>query len=320
MTDQVTKIDRAEAVFFGQARQRNLAKRLKKYKFLFVLLFPALAYFIVFKYAPLYGILIAFKNYKFTDGILGSEWVGLKHFIKMFSGETFLQVFRNTLVISLGKLAFGFPAPIIFAILLNEIRKSRFKKTVQTISYLPHFVSWVVLAGVIMEFLSFRGPVNQLVVALGGKPQVFLTNPALFVPMLVVTDSWHVVGWSSIIYLAAISNIDPQLYEAADMDGAGRISQIIHITLPSLLPVISILLLLRIGRLLNAGFDQVFNLYNPLVYSVADIIDTYTYRVGLVQMDFSYSTAVGMFKNVLGLTLMLTVNSTINRVKEYGIW
>jgi putative aldouronate transport system permease protein len=294
--------------------------KMKRYKYLYLLLVPAIVYFVVFKYAPMYGIIIAFKDYRFGSGILGSKWNGFEHFATMFGRNSFWQVFRNTIVISIAKLFIGFPAPVIFAILLNEIRNIKFKKVSQTISYLPHFLSWVVVAGIIREFLSARGPINALVTALGGESTVFLAEVKLFVPILVITAVWKNIGWGSIVYLASISSIDPQLYEAAEIDGASRLRRIFHITLPSLIPVISILFLLRIGHIMNAGFDQIFNLYSPIVYSVGDIIDTYTYRVGLLQMDFSYAAAVGIFKNVLGLVLILVVNLTVNRVKEYGIW
>ena len=291
-----------------------------RYRYLYLLLLPVLAYFIVFRYLPMFGIIIAFKDYRFGDGIMGSKWAGFTHFRDMFGGLTFWNVFRNTIVISLGKLATSFPAPILFAVLLNEIRAPRYKRVQQTISYLPHFVSWVVAAGIVREFLAVRGPINSLFAVLGREPIIFLSEPSMFVPILLISEVWKSIGWDSIVYLAAITSIDPQLYEAAEIDGAGRISRIRHITLPSLMPVIAILFLLRIGNILDAGFDQIFNLYNPLVYNVGDIIDTYTYRVGLLQLDFSYAAAVGIFKNVLGLIALLIVNQTVNRVREYGIW
>lgn len=290
-----------------------------RYRYVYLLILPAIVFFIIYHYIPIYGITIAFKRYNAVKGILGSPWAGLTHFTRMFSTPEFFRVFRNTLVISLGKLIFAFPAPIIFALVINEIRHIRTKRVVQTISYLPHFMSWVVAAGIFREFLGLRGPLNAFLGLFGADPHLFLTDQQLFVPILIVTEIWHNVGWGSIIYLSAITSIDPQLYEAAEIDGAGRISRILHITLPSIVPAIVILFLLRVGHIMNAGFDQVFNLYNPLVYKVGDIIDTYVYRVGLGNLDFSYATAIGIFKNVLGLILLVVVNRVTGRYTEYGV-
>jgi putative aldouronate transport system permease protein len=297
----------------------TLGKRIIRYKYVYLLMFPAIAFVFLYRYVPMWGIVIAFKRYNAFDGIWRSPWVGLEHFRRMFTSVSFYRIMRNTIVISLGKILIAWPAPILFALLLNEIRRLRVKKFVQTISYLPHFISWVVVAGIIRELLSLRGPVNAVVQLLGGKPDLFLTNEALFVPILLASAVWRGVGWGSIVYLSAITSIDPQLYEAAEIDGAGRIQRMAHITFPSIVPVIVILFLLRVGQILDAGFDQIFNLYNPLVYSVADIIDTYVYRVGLVDLDFSFSTAAGLFKNVLGLIFMLMVNYVLKRQREYGI-
>lgn len=298
---------------------RRLSKNLKRYRYLYLLLLPALVLMIVFRYSPMYGIQIAFKDYRFASGIAGSEWVGLKYFYRMFSEPTFMQVFRNTIVISFLKLLISFPAPILFALMLNELRLEKFKRFTQTISYLPHFISWVVLAGMIKELLSIRGPVNYFVEKFGGTPHLFITDPSWFLQIVVASDVWQSIGWGSIIYLAAISGIDRHLYEAAEIDGAGRIKRIIHITLPSLVPVIFLLFLLRIGNILDSDFDQIFNLYSPLVYSVGDVLDTYTYRVGLIDMNFSYAAAIGLFKNVIGLALLLLVNTTMRKYNEYGI-
>ena len=297
----------------------SFVKNLVRYKYLYVLLLPAVTFMVMFKYAPMYGIQIAFKDYRFALGITGSEWTGLKYFVRMFSEPTFAQVLRNTVIISFSKLVFGFPAPILLALLLNEIRVQWFKRVTQTISYLPHFISWVVLAGVIKEFLSMRGPVNAVAEWLGFKPHLFLTDANWFVQIIVASDIWQTMGWGSIIYLAAISGIDSHLYEAAEMDGAGRFRRIWHITVPSLVPVIFLLFLLNVGNILDTGFDQIFNLYSPLVYSVGDVLDTYTYRVGLINNDFSYATAIGLFKNVIGLALLLIVNYSMRKYNEYGI-
>lgn len=300
----------------------SIARRYVKQRYLFFLLSFALVWTIIFRYGPMYGVIIAFKEYRIFDGVLGSEWVGLDHFVRMFSGTTaFGEVFFNTLFISLYRVIFGFPGPIILALLLNEIYHLRFKRVVQTISYLPHFLSWVVVSGLVIQILSpSTGMVNSIIKALGGSPIYFLTSNFWFVSVLITSGIWKSVGWGSIIYLAAITSIDPQLYEAAIIDGASKSRQVWHITIPSIMPVIIILFILNIGDILDAGFDQIFNLYNPAVYDVADIIDTYVYRVGLVELNFSFSAAVGLFKNVIGLILVIIVNRIAKIFGEYGIW
>jgi putative aldouronate transport system permease protein len=234
---------------------------------------------------------------------------------------SFRQVFRNTVIISFLKLLFGFPAPIIFAILLNEIRAMKYKKFIQTISYLPHFVSWVILGGVFMQFLSpSTGPVNIILQNAGIKPIYFLANDIWFRPVLVITSIWKGVGWGSIIYLASISGIDPELYEAAEIDGAGRLRKALSITIPSLIPVITIMIIFSIGGIVQDDFDQIYNLYNPAVYSVGDVLSTYTYRVGLVEMKYSFSAAVGLFTNIISFVLILVTNFITKRINEYGLW
>jgi putative aldouronate transport system permease protein len=234
---------------------------------------------------------------------------------------SFREVFRNTLIISSLKLVFGFPAPIIFALLLNEMRALRFKKAVQTISYLPHFVSWVILGGLFMQFLSpSSGPINIVLKSLDMRPIYFLADKNWFRPVLVITSIWKGVGWGSIIYLASLAGIDPGLYEAAEIDGAGRFRKAISITLPSLVPVITIMFIFSIGGIVKDDFDQIFNLYNHAVYSVGDVLGTYTYRVGLVDMRYSFSTAVGLFTNVISFALIILTNTITKRVNEYGLW
>ena len=283
-------------------------------------LVPALLLF-VFNYIPIYGIQMAFKDFRIIDGIWGSPWVGLKHFVTFFKGLYFFRIMRNTLVISFLRIIFGVPAPIILAILLSEIKNMPFKRTVQSISYLPHFMSWVVLTGILIEILSSQRGILGLVYTWFGKeaPNVWI-NKQLFRPILIVTEMWKSVGWGTIIYLAAISSIDGQLYEASDIDGANRFQKAIHITIPSLIPVITVLFILNLGAVLNAGFDQIFNMYNPVVYEVADIIDTYIYRMGLVSRKYDFSAAVGLFKNVIGVLLLISANVIIKRFSEYGIW
>ncbi len=295
---------------------------IKKYKVLLLLMIPGLIYFIIFHYIPMFGVVLAFKDYKITEGILGSPWVGLENFEEVFSNRDFYLVLKNTLLISLYKLFFGFPAPIIFALLLNEVVNLKFKKFVQTISYLPHFISWVVLAGIFTVIFSLEGPINLFLSVLGVDPVIFLADERYFRSVLVITDIFKSFGWGSIIYFAAIAGIDQQLYEAAIIDGANRFKRIVYITVPMLVPVMVILLILNMAYILDAGFDQIFNMYNPSVYYVSDIIDTYVYRKGLVEMQYSYSVAIGLFKSVVALILILIVNRTVKKIGggEHAIW
>lgn len=302
-------------------KAHDLFRTYKKQRYLLLALLPGIIYFLVFHYAPMYGVIIAFKRFNFNDGIMGSAWVGLENFKTFLGSPDFGSVFANTLIISFYQLLFGFPAPILLAIMLNEVRNMAFKKTVQTISYLPHFLSWVVLAGIFLELLSpSRGAVNYLITLLGGEPIDFMTNNKWFRGVLVVTNIWKEIGWSSIVYLAAVSNIDTQLYEAATIDGASRIKQIRHITLPSMVPVITIMLIFAVGKIINDNFDQIYNMYRPAVYPSADVISTYVYRMGVQKMEYSLATAVGLFKNVISLILVLATNAIANRMGEYGLW
>ena len=300
------------------AKRNSLLREMYKHRAYYLVILPAILCFIVVKYIPMAGIVLAFKNFTITGGIWRSPWAGLKYFERMVNSADFYRVFRNTIVISLLKLVTVFPAPIVFALMLNEVLNLRLKKTFQTISYLPHFISWVVAAGVFRSFLSFEGPVNFIIELMGNQRVVFMKDPFNFMAVVVASGIWKTVGWGSIIYLAAITGIDAQLYDAAQIDGAGRIQRIWHITLPSIVPVIVVLFLLRIGHIFEAGFDQIFNLYSPIVYSVGDIIDTYVYRQGLVNMQFSYTTAVGLSKNVLGLIMLLIMNSVVKRLGGRG--
>ncbi|NLC44264.1 MAG: sugar ABC transporter permease, partial [Clostridiales bacterium] len=259
--------------------------------------------------------------YRFNLGILGSKWVGFDNFIELFSVNSFKEVFTNTIVISFYKLVLGFPAPIIFAILLNEMRNQKYKRIAQTISYLPHFLSWVILGGIFMQFLSpSDGPINIILKHFGYKPIYFIADVKWFRTVLVTTSIWKDFGWSSIVFLAALTGINPEIYEAAEIDGANRIQRIIHVTIPGLTPVITIMFIFAVGKLITDDFDQIFNLYNPAVYKVGDVLSTYTYRVGLVQMRYSYATAVGMFKNIISFALVLTANTITKRINEYGLW
>ncbi len=306
-----------------RAGKSRLPALLWKNRYYYLLLLPALLFFVLFCYVPMAGVGLAFKDFSYTKGIFGSDWAGLKHFERLFSSNSFYEILRNTIVISLYRLVFSFPMPVIFALLLNEIKSMRFKRCVQTISYLPHFISWVVMGGIIAELLSpSRGVVNYLLGLFGRDPVYFLAEPAYFRGVLVVTDIWKSVGWGSIIYLSAIAGVDMEQYESAAIDGATRWDMAVRITLPSILPTIVTMFILQIGSILSAGFDQIFNLYNPTVYKVADIIDTYVYRVGINEMKYDYTTAVGLFKNVVGFGLVIITNFIVRHIGEgeHGIW
>ncbi len=302
----------------------GLLAKIKKYRFSYILLLPGLIYFIVFAYIPMMGIFIAFKDVSPFDGIAGmisSEWVGLKHFERFFNSALFGTILGNTIIISLLKIVWGFPAPIILALLFNEIRNKYFKKSIQTISYLPHFISMVIFAGIIQDLLSTNGgAINEIVKLFGGEPIYFLGDPKYFRSILVVSDIWKSIGWGSIIYLAAITGIDQEQYEAAEIDGASRFRQTLHITLPSITGTIVIMLILRVGTILSAGFDQVYMLYSPAVYEVGDIIDTYVYREGIELANYSYSTAVGLFKSIVGAIMVIATNSIAKKLGHQGVW
>ena len=300
-------------------------QRAKQMRLLYLLFLLPLAIFVLFHYLPMYGNIIAFKDFRLGRGFWGSRWVGLQHFEDFFRNPYAWRIIRNTVVISGLKLLWGFPAPILLALLVNELTSQRFKKTVQTVSYLPHFMSWIILATILSEILSPQsGPIAQIAVWLGRPPPEVLTTGSLFRPMLIVTEIWKEMGWQSVIYLAALASIDPELYESATVDGANRMQRSVHITLPSLLPVITILAILRIGNLLNAGFDQIFNLYNPLVYEVSDIIDTFVYRRSLGgeggRHQYDFAAAVGLFKSVMAVLLILGAHKIARRLTGQGVW
>ncbi|SFP97157.1 ABC transporter permease [Caldicoprobacter faecalis] len=309
-----------------QRKQPNIVVKkfivtISKYKYLYLMLIPGITFFIIFHYVPMYGAIIAFKEYNIMQGILGSPWVGFKYFKQAFESPFFGQILWNTFIISVYKLIWGFPAPIILALLLNEVKNMIFRRTIQTISYLPHFISWVVIGGMFTDLLSPQtGVVNNIIKMFGGQPIYFMASKEWFRTVLVVSSIWKEVGWNSIIYLAALSSIDPQLYEASQIDGANRWQQTWYITLPGIMSTIAILLILRLGNILNAGFEQIFIMYNPSVYEVADIIDTWVYRTGIQGMRYSLATAVGLFKSVVGFILVVTSNWIAKRMGESGIW
>ena len=289
-------------------------------KWLYLLLLPGIVFLIIFRYIPIFGNVIAFMDYNPYDAAQ-TTWVGLKHFQDLLTRPQFLQVFGNTLYISILKMVCGFPVPIILALMMNEMKNLKFKKVAQTLLYLPNFISWVVLAGLIMNMLDpDTGLVTGIINSITGEQVQVLTDTRYFVPMLIVTDIYKGAGWGTIIYFAALSGVDPQLYEAAEIDGARKWKQLLHITLPSITPTIVVMLILSCNNIVNAGFDQIFMLYTALVYSVADIIDTYVYRIGIQNADYSFSTAAGLFKSVIAFVMILIVNTVAKKTGNEGIW
>lgn len=285
-----------------------------------LMMVPGMVILLIFVFVPLAGSLMAFQNYIPARGLLGSKWVGLDNFDFIFSLPDGRQVFTNTLVIAFAKLVLNIIVPVVFAILLNEITSKIFKRTFQTIVYLPHFLSWVVLATVVTNMFSLEGPFNAVVAAFGGEPIQFLASNEWFRKVIVGTDVWKEFGYNSVVYLAALTGIDPGLYEAAQIDGANRFKQILNITIPALLPTIVLMTALNLGNILNAGFDQIFNLYNPIVYETADIIDTYVYRIGMVERQYSIGAAVGLLKSVIGFILILGANKCAKKATGSGIF
>lgn len=294
---------------------------IKQHKSFYVMLFLPLVYFMIFKYGPLVNAQIAFKDFMALDGVWSSPWVGFKNFLTFFSSIYFWQLIRNTLVLSLGKIVIGLPMAVLLALALNESSLRRFKRFVQTVTYLPHFLSWVVMYGVLLLLLSPDGGlVNDLIKAFGGKPVNFLQDPAWYQTVVIVSDVWKEMGWSAIIYLAAMAGIDTGLYEAAEVEGASRLQRIRYITLPGIADVIITIALLRLGTVLDAGFHQIFMTYSVPVYSVGDIIDTWVYRQGVLDFQFSLATAVGLFKGVIGLALVWSFNRLARRFFDASLF
>lgn len=292
-----------------------------KYRGLFLIMLPSVVMLIIFRYVPLYGIQIAFKNFRLKQGIWGSAWVGFDVFKKVFSMPAFWSAFKNTAVLGVMNLVIGFPLPVILALLLNEIRNEHYKKTLQTISYLPHFVSWVTLSGLFLQLLSpSTGPVAALWRLFGAEPYYFMGEVDTFRWVLVVTNAWKGIGWGSIVYLAALSGIDQEMYEAALIDGATRFQRVWYITLPSIAPTVTIMLILRAGGILGDNFDQIFNMSNAAMYKVANVLGVYTYEIGLKNMRYSESTAISLFLHVLSFSLVMFTNAVSKKVNEYGIW
>ena len=307
------------------ARKKPLRLRLKKDMLTFggayLMGIPVLAYYILFHYKPLFGAVIAFKDYKPRKGILASPWVGFKHFESFFNSFYFGRLIGNTLTISISSLLFTFPIAIIFALLVNEIRSNRFKRAVQTISYMPHFISTIVVCSMVMLFVDSRGFIVWIIEAMGFKVgQSLLNFPSAFVPIYIVSDIWQQTGWNCIIYLAALGSIDPELYEAARMDGANRWKQTIHVTLPGILPTIILLLILRIGSMMNVGHEKIILLYNDYTMETADVISSYVYRRGMIKGDYSFSAAVGLFNSVINFAMVVIANRISNKTIGSGIF
>ena len=300
--------------------ESKFMRNLKKHKYLYILTIPILLYFILFKYLPMFGLVIAFKNYSFGKGIFGSEWVGLKYFIEYFSSEYFTRTLRNTLMLSCMDIIIGFPVPIIFALLLNEIRGNKFKKVVQTASYLPHFISMVVICGMITDFFSTDGLITKLLTLFGGENMNYIGDSRYFRSIFVGTGIWQGFGWGSIIYLAALSGVDSELYEASAIDGAGRWKQLLYVTLPSIANTIIVMLILRLGQVLSVGYEKIILLYSTPTYEVADVISSYTYRSGLLGGRYGYSAAVGMFQSVINVIILFVANILSKKYSETSLF
>ena len=298
----------------------RLARNIQKYRIVYLMALPVLAYYILFHYAPMSGASIAFKHYSPSRGIQASAWVGLKHFDSFFHSYYFERLIRNTLLISLYSIAFGFPAPILLALLLNEVKSSWYKRTVQTITYLPHFLSMTVICGMILNFFASSGAVNSILTALGGEKRAFLLDPSYFRSIYIGSDIWQGVGWGSIVYLAALSGIDPALYEAARIDGANRFHQAVHITIPGILPTIVVLFILRVGSMMNVGHEKIILLYNNMIMETSDVISTFVYRKGLLDANYSYSAAVGLFNSAINFGLVVLTNALSRAVKQTTLW
>lgn len=310
MTNQITA---------GRRRSRFLTTLLRE-KYLWFMILPVLVYYGIFMYAPMFGLQIAFKNYRPSIGVWKSAWVGTKHFETFFNSYYFERLLRNTVLINLLDVLLGFPAPILLALLLNEVRHMGYKRVIQTVTYMPHFVSLVVMCGMIVDFFSLSGFVNDIIASMGLNRIGFLDEPQYFRSMFVISGIWQEIGWGSIIYLSALSSIDTQLYEAAEIDGAGRFRKLISVTLPGILSTIIIMLLLRLGRMMNVGAEKVLLLYNPSTYETADVISTFVYRKGLLEANYGYATAVGLFNSVINFVFLVGVNSFSKHTSGVALW
>ncbi len=304
----------------NNTNKRSLLKYISLNKYMYILLIPAIIYYIIFHYIPLGGLVIAFQDFNIFKGVFGSEFVGLEHFVRLFNTSDFYKIFRNTLILGIYKVVFIFPVPIIIALLLNEIRSTFFKRVVQTSIYMPHFFSWVIVGGLAIQFLDpTRGVINEIIKYFGYESIHFMAEPEYFRGIVVLTSIWKEAGWGTIVYLAAISSVDPTLYEAAKVDGASRFRMIWNITLPSISTTVLMVFIINMGNVLKSSFEQIFVLYNPLVYEVGDVIETYVYRVGLIDRRYDFATAVGFFQSVVGLIFLLVANHLANKFGDRGI-
>lgn len=316
----MTEAHAASVKYAYSVRKRRLGKEIKKSWPLYVLCIPAFVFVIIFSYGPMGGLIMAFQDYKPWLGFVRSPWIGMDNFARIFQYHESTQAIINTIIIAVMKIAAGIIVPIIMAILLNEIRSVGLKKGIQTLVYLPHFLSWVTIAGIMLDVLGLDGGVNHVLSAIGMKPIHFLGDPAFFRPMVVISDLWKNFGFGMIVYLAVITGIDPSYYEAAEIDGASRRQQIVHVTLPSMMPMIVVISTLSLGSILDAGFEQIFNLYNPLVYSTGDIIDTYVYRSSLLNGQYGFGTAVGLFKSGISFLLIVIAYRIAYKIARYKIF
>ncbi|WP_438347783.1 ABC transporter permease [Paenibacillus sp. FA6] len=311
----------ATPILLKRRSRTSLWAELKRDKYLYLLIMPGVLYFLIFKYYPMWGIVIAFQDFSPYLGVWKSDWIGMEHFVRFFTNPSFYLLFRNTMMISLLSLVFFFPLPIVLSLSMNEVSNKVFKRVIQSVVYLPHFLSWVIIAGITFLLLSQTNGIINLMFEFMGLPKIaFLTSENLFWGLLTGQSIWKETGWGTIIFLAAITGIDSQLYEAAKIDGANRIRQMWHITLPGIRNVIIILLILRLGNIMDVGFEQVFLMSNGAVSDVADVFETYVYRNGIQQGQFSYTTAVGLFKSVIGLTLVVCANWLAKRFGEEGVY
>ena len=302
-------------------RQR-LVRDFKRYKLIYLLGFLCLAYYFIFCYLPMGGIVIAFKDFRAARGIFGSKWADpwYKYFDQFFNGYYFARLLRNTLLINVLDLIFGFPAPIILALLLNELRSNSYKRVVQTVSYLPHFISQVVICGIILDFFSSSGVINQIITLLGGNRVLFMQDARYFRPIYVGSGIWQGVGYGSIIYLSALGGVNADLYDAATIDGCNRFGRVIHVTIPGILPTVIIMLILRVGNMLSLGFEKIILLYNETIYETADVISSFVYRYGMQKGNYSYATAVGLFNSLFNFILLISVNALSRKVSDVSLW
>lgn len=303
------------------AGARQLWKNIRRDKALLLIVLPVVIHYLIFVYYPMYGNIIAFKDYSPVLGINGSEWVGFKYFLQFFRSPYFWRVLRNTLLISCYSILWGFPIPIIFALMTNDLRNGIFKRVVQAVSYIPYFISTVIICGMLVNFLSpSNGIVNTIIELFGGKPINFLMEPGWFRTVFIASGIWQGFGWSSIIYLAALTGINPELYEAATMDGASKLQQVIHVSVPCILPTIIVTFIMQIGTLMSVGYEKLILLYNPVTLDVADVISSYVYRTGLVEGNYSFGSAVGLFNSVINLLLVFLANRISKKASEVSLW